>query len=95
MRSAASGFDTPYHRLLESELEHIGRMQDYYLHQPADSGHLAEDGVAQKFLAGEMLIGIAANVIDWRLTLVPFTTSVGARPAGSPLARRALLVATR
>ena len=29
---ATSGTDTPYQRLLKSELEHIGRMEDYYLH---------------------------------------------------------------
>jgi len=29
---ASLGSDTPYQRLLQSELKHIGRMQDYYLH---------------------------------------------------------------
>ena len=55
--------------------------------ESAAAGHPPEDASADEFLAGEMLTGIAANVIDWRLTPVPFTTSVGARPATSPLAR--------
>ena len=36
---ASSGSDTPYQRLLQSELEHIGRMEDYYLHHE----HLEEN----------------------------------------------------
>lgn len=36
---ASRGSDTPYQRLLQSELEHIGRMEDYYLHHE----HLEEN----------------------------------------------------
>jgi methyltransferase-like protein/SAM-dependent methyltransferase len=51
------------------------------------AGHPAADADAGVFLAGEMLTGMAANVVEWRLTPVPFTTAVGASPATSPLAR--------
>ena len=53
----------------------------------AGAGHPAEDATAGEFLAGEMLTGMAANVIEWRLTPVPYTTVIGSKPATSPLAR--------
>jgi len=46
-----------------------------------------EDGGAEEFLAGEVLTGMAAGVIEWRLTPVAFTTAVGEKPATSALAR--------
>lgn len=55
--------------------------------ESAAAGHPSEAATADDFLAGEMLTGIAANVIDWRLTPVPFTTAIAERPASSPLAR--------
>lgn len=36
---ASRGSDTPYQKLLQSELEHIGKMEDYYLHHE----HLEEN----------------------------------------------------
>src|SRR6266850_1443191 len=36
---ATKGADTPYQRLLQSELKHIGQMEDYYLHHE----HLEEN----------------------------------------------------
>jgi methyltransferase-like protein len=53
----------------------------------AAAGGQVFDGAASDFLAGEMLTGMAANVVEWRLTPVPFTTVVDATPATSPLAR--------
>ena len=60
--------------------------------EAAGAGHPADEATAGDFLAGEMLTGMAANVVEWRLTPVPFTTVIGSRPATSPLAR---LQATR
>ncbi len=45
------------------------------------------EGDAAEFLAGEMLTGMAAGVIEWRLTPVAFTTSVAEAPATTALAR--------
>lgn len=45
------------------------------------------EGDAAEFLAGEMLTGMAAGVIEWRLTPVAFTTSVAETPATTALAR--------
>ena len=42
---------------------------------------------SEDFLAGELLIGMSAGVVEWRLGPPPFTTSVGDRPAATPLAR--------
>lgn len=50
------------------------------------AGYPAEDA-AEDFLAGEMLTGMAAGVIEWRLTPVPFTTAIPEKPAVTPLAR--------
>src|SRR2546430_8759029 len=36
---STKGADTPYQRLLQSELKHIGQMEDYYLHHE----HLEEN----------------------------------------------------
>ncbi len=40
-----------------------------------------------EFLASEILTCMAAGVVEWRLTPVPFTTQVGDTPATTPLAR--------
>jgi len=45
------------------------------------------DEAAMEFLAGEMLTCMAAGVVEWRLTPVPFTTTVGKQPAATALAR--------
>ena len=45
------------------------------------------DEAAVEFLAGEMLTCMAAGVVEWRLTPVPFTTAVAKKPAATPLAR--------
>lgn len=55
--------------------------------ESAAAGHAPDEATADDFLAGEMLTGMAANVIEWRLTRVPFTTTIEANPATSPLAR--------
>jgi len=54
--------------------------------EAAKAGHRAEEGGAADFLAGEMLTGMAAGVVEWRLTPVPFTTVVNGKPATTPLA---------
>jgi len=53
----------------------------------AAAGLPADEATADDFLASEMLTGIAAGVLEWRLTPVPFATVVGAAPATSALAR--------
>jgi hypothetical protein len=55
--------------------------------EAASEGFPAPDDGAEEFLAGEVLTGMAAGVIEWRLTPVAFTTSVGETPATTPLAR--------
>jgi methyltransferase-like protein/2-polyprenyl-3-methyl-5-hydroxy-6-metoxy-1,4-benzoquinol methylase len=54
--------------------------------EAAAAGHPADDA-AEDFLAGEMLTGMAAGVVEWRLTPVPFTTAVPEKPLATPLAR--------
>lgn len=55
--------------------------------QTEKAGYRIEDNGPEEFLAGEMLTCMAAGVIEWRLTPVLFTTSVGEKPAATPLAR--------
>lgn len=55
--------------------------------EAAKAGHPSNEATAGEFLAGEMLTAMAAGVVEWRLTQVPFTTVVGSRPATTPLAR--------
>jgi methyltransferase-like protein/2-polyprenyl-3-methyl-5-hydroxy-6-metoxy-1,4-benzoquinol methylase len=55
--------------------------------EAAKQGHAAAEANAEEFLAGEMLTCMAAGVVEWRLTPVPFTTSVGETPLTTPLAR--------
>ena len=45
------------------------------------------DAGAEEFLAGEMLTCMAAGVVEWRLSPVPFTIVVDRTPAATPLAR--------
>ena len=45
------------------------------------------DASAEEFLAGEMLTCMAAGVVEWRLSPVPFTIVVDQTPAATPLAR--------
>ena len=55
----------------------------------ADLFHACGNGEAseEEFLAGEMLICMAAGVVEWRLSPVPFTVTVARFPATSRLAR--------
>ena len=53
----------------------------------AKAGHPVDEAGATDFLAGEMLTSMAAGVVEWRLTPVPFTTVVSQMPATTPLAR--------
>jgi methyltransferase-like protein/2-polyprenyl-3-methyl-5-hydroxy-6-metoxy-1,4-benzoquinol methylase len=55
--------------------------------EAAAAGYGADAAGAEDFLAGEMLTGMAAGVVEWRLTPVPYTTAVPERPATTPLAR--------
>jgi len=55
--------------------------------EAAGAGHPADGATSGDFLAGELLTGMAANVVEWRLTPVPFTTVIHRKPATSPLAR--------
>jgi methyltransferase-like protein/protein-L-isoaspartate O-methyltransferase len=55
--------------------------------EAASEGFPAPDDGAEDFRAGEVFTGMAAGVIEWRLTPVAFTTSVGETPATTPLAR--------
>jgi hypothetical protein len=55
--------------------------------EAATAGYPADEAGAEEFLAGEMLTGMAAGVVEWRLTPVPFTTVVADMPAATALAR--------
>jgi methyltransferase-like protein/protein-L-isoaspartate O-methyltransferase len=55
--------------------------------EAAAAGHAADDASAEEFLAGEMLTGMAAGVVEWRLAPPPFTTVVGNAPVASAFAR--------
>ena len=47
----------------------------------------AKDSAEERFLGSEILTCMAAGVVEWRLTPVPFTTEVGDKPETTPLAR--------
>ena len=51
------------------------------------AGFAIDEGGAERFLAGEFLTCMASGVVEWRLTPVPFTTEVGAKPVATALAR--------
>lgn len=53
----------------------------------ATAGYPMDETTAGEFLAGEMLTGMAAGVVEWRLTPVTFTTVVASMPTTTPLAR--------
>lgn len=55
--------------------------------EAAKEGFPADEATAEEFLAAEILTGMAAGVVEWRLSAVPFTTDVGTTPATTPLAR--------
>ena len=55
--------------------------------EAAKMGYPADAADAEDFLAGEMLTCMAAGVVEWRLTAVPFTTVVADMPETTPLAR--------
>jgi methyltransferase-like protein len=54
--------------------------------EAAREGHPVDAG-AEDFLAGEMLTGMAAGVLEWRLSPVPFTTEIPEAPSATALAR--------
>ena len=53
----------------------------------AGAGFPADEAGAEEFFAGEMLTAMAAGVVEWRLSPVPFTTVVADLPATTSLAR--------
>lgn len=55
--------------------------------EAASAGFPADEPAAEEFLAGEILTGMAAGVVEWRLTPVPFTTIVADMPSATALAR--------
>ena len=55
--------------------------------EAGSKGFPVDGATVEDFLAGEMLTGMAAGVIEWRLSPVPFTTVVAMTPATPPLAR--------
>ena len=55
--------------------------------EAAKEGFPADEATAEEFLAAEILTGMAAGVVEWRLGAVPFTTEIGTNPATTPLAR--------
>jgi len=55
--------------------------------EAAAAGQPAEAANSEEFLAGEMLTGMAAGVVEWCLTPIPFTTAVGSAPATTAFAR--------
>ena len=55
--------------------------------EAARTGFPADDATVEDFLAGEMLTGMAAGVIEWRVGPVLFTTDVEPLPLATPLAR--------
>ncbi len=55
--------------------------------EAAGKGMPVDATTVEDFLAGEMLTGMAAGVIEWRLSPVGFTTAVTTTPATPPLAR--------
>lgn len=54
--------------------------------EAAAAGHPANEN-AEDFLAGELLIAMGAGVVEWHVSPASFTTSIGDRPATTPLAR--------
>jgi methyltransferase-like protein len=55
--------------------------------EAAKAGHPADEASAEEFLAGEILTGMAAGVVEWRLTPVAFTTAIGTSPATTAFVR--------
>ncbi len=53
----------------------------------SEKGHPADENSAEDFLAGEMLTAVGSGLVEWRVSRVPYTTTIGQRPATSPLAR--------
>jgi methyltransferase-like protein len=55
--------------------------------EAAKEGFPADEATAEEFLGAEILTGMAAGVVEWRLSAVTFTTDVGTTPATTALAR--------
>ncbi len=52
-----------------------------------DSGLQETPARDENFLAGELLTGMCAGTVEWRVAPPPFTTAIGDRPATTALAR--------
>ncbi|HEX7811316.1 MAG TPA: class I SAM-dependent methyltransferase [Burkholderiales bacterium] len=55
--------------------------------EAAAKGYPADESTAENFLAGEILTAIGSGLVEWRISEAPYTTTIGPRPAASPLAR--------
>lgn len=55
--------------------------------EAAESGLRETPARDENFLAGELLIGMCAGTVEWRVAPPPFATAIGERPATTPLAR--------
>ncbi len=55
--------------------------------EAAQEGYPVEDAAAAEALSADLLTGIGAGVIEWRVTPVAYTTTVGDKPYASALAR--------
>lgn len=55
--------------------------------QAAEDGFPPDADGAEEFLGGEILTAMGAGVVEWRLTPVAFTTTVGRTPAATALVR--------
>lgn len=77
-------------RTLEREWPMPLAFADLFTRCKADAardGYPVDAADAENFFAGEMLTGMAAGVVEWRLTPVPYTTVIPARPVTTPFAR--------
>jgi methyltransferase-like protein len=55
--------------------------------EAGQKGYPMEGAAAAESLASDILTGIGAGVIEWRVTPVAYTTTVGDKPSASALAR--------
>jgi len=77
-------------RILQRDWPLPVRFADLVVRSKAESskqGFPADEATAEEFLAGEILTGMAAGVVEWRLGAVSFTTEIGTNPATTQLAR--------
>lgn len=55
--------------------------------ETASKGFPGDEKSSEEFLASEVLTAMAAGIMEWRVSAVPYTTTVGPNPAATPLAR--------